>query len=92
MGFIPPHPGIIPGMEQPLPMNGPLGSDQGYPPDIKPSMTEVPFNMSSSKMMSDMSIMSSKMMSDGSFNMSSMSADMISHHQQDFSSPGLSPI
>ena len=75
MGFIPPHPGIIPGMEQPLPMNGPLGPEQ-YPPDTKPIMTDIPFNMSS------------KMMSDGSFNMSSMAADMLSHHQQDFSSPG----
>ena len=86
MGFIPGHPGLIPGMEQPLPMNGPLGPDQ-YPPDTKPIMADLPFNMSS-KMMSDMSSMSSKMMSDGSFNMSSMSADMISQHQQDFSSPG----
>jgi len=64
-------------MEQPLPMSGTLGQDHHYPPDTKPSMSDMPFNMSG------------KMMSEG-FNMSSMQADMrdMIAHPQDFNSPG----
>ena len=77
MGFLPPHPGLVPGMEQPLPMSGTLGQDHHYPPDTKPSMSDMPFNMSG------------KMMSEG-FNMSNMQADMrdMIAHPQDFNSPG----
>ena len=76
MGFIPPHPGLVPGMEQPLPMTGSLNQDQ-YP-DTKPVMADMPFNMSG------------KMMSDGGFSLANMQTDMrdMISHQQDFSSSG----
>lgn len=76
-GFIPPHPGLVSGMEQPLPMSATLGPDQ-YSSDTKPIMPDMPFNMSN------------KIMSEGGFGMSSMQSDMrdMISHQQDFNSPG----
>ena len=79
-------PGLVPGMEQPLPMSGCLNPDQ-FP---------LPTSISDSKAMSAMSAMpdmpfnmSAKAMSDGPFNMSMdmsrLQQDMVVH-QQDFAS------
>ena len=85
-GFI--NPGLVPGMEQPLPMSGCLNPDQF------PLPTSISDNkaMSAMSAMSDMPFnMSAKAMSDPPFNMSMdmsrLQQDMVSHHQ-DFGSSG----
>ena len=70
MGFLGPHPGLLPSMEQPLPMSSSLGSisqDQfSMSGDTKPvlgNMADMTFNMAAAKAMSDGSFMSGMEMS-----------------------------